>query len=597
MQHARNAPVEIPPHVQAKAEWRSYLANPTGVEAKSLSIGIAASFTADTLVPMVGSALLTSGFRPDIRLGSYNQIFQTCLDYRGQFSGTPDAIVLLWRTEDLLGPELERAIEGAQDAFDAGCTRADELVRAISNLRDSYPGMIVISLPAYPQTPSSHILGLAEAVGVGHFHRVITNHLTRRLAEVANVRLLDLDALQRDFGAQAAVDPRKWYLYKQPYTEAFLFELGALLARIVRANLVASKKCLVLDCDNTLWGGIIGEDGLGGIQIGNDFPGSAFRDLQKYVLHLRSQGVLIALASKNNEDDVWEVFNRHDGMVLKREHISAWRIGWDPKEVGLRTLARELNIGLDSLVFVDDNPFEIEQVRSLCPDVTAVLLDPEPARMLEQLKRLYLFDKLDVSQEDTRRSAMVDVERHRSEVGASLSHSEFVSGLDLTVEIGLVSDAQLGRCAQLINKTNQFNLTTIRRSLEEIHALHLAQGWRIYVMRVSDRFGEYGLVGVAIIETLNMRWRLDTFLLSCRVLGRGVETAFLATIGDDAAHFGVNVLEASFTPTAKNAPAADFLPSHGFTKIGEVRYEALINVLPPVPQHVSLIGTAAAFAA
>ena len=243
----------------------------------------------------------------------------------------------------------------------------------------------------------------------------------RRGADQACVRLVDLDALQRWFGARNAFDGRTWYLYRQPYSEAFLCEMGGMLGRIIKTTRTAAKKCIVVDCDNTLWAGVVGEDGVHGIAIGEDFPGSAFRDLQHYLLHLRAEGVLLAIASKNNESDVWEVFERHDGMVLKREHISAARINWQPKAVNLKDIAEELNIGVDSLVFVDDNPFEIEQMRTFLPEATSILLDEEPARMVNAIKELHLFDKLELTQEDFQRADMMRSEQQRAQLSNTLS--------------------------------------------------------------------------------------------------------------------------------------------------------------------------------
>jgi FkbH-like protein len=579
------------PHVQAKITWREIQSRFAAGETADITIGIAASFTAEPLVPMLGAALLQRTLKPQIVKGEYNQIFQTCLDYRSQFgSADPNVIALLWRIEDLLAPELWDFITGTAGALARACEKIGELCRAVAHLRSTYKGMIICSLPPFPQSTPADLLDIDNPESAGLFHRTLLVHATEHLREIGQVRLLDLDALQRQFGAAASFDARKWYLYKQPYTEPFLWEMGSLLGRLIAANLVAPKKCVVFDADNTLWGGVVGEDGLHGIAIGEDFPGSAYRDLQRYMLYLRSKGVLLAIVSKNNEADVWEVFDRHDEMKLKREHISAWRINWRHKSANIPIVAAELNIGTDTLVFVDDNPFEIEQVRTAVPDVTCLQVEEEPARILEALKRAQLFDKLEVTAEDAKRADMLRLERARSVLGEKLSPEAFTAALELKLSVSVARLADVGRVTQLINKTNQFNLTTVRRTQEEVLALLGSPGWRVYALRVSDRFGEYGLVGVAILQVgEHRRWRLDTLLMSCRVLGRSVETSFLAALAKYALAEGAEICDAAFIPTAKNAPAANFLQAHGFTALGGHEWQAKFADVCSVPDSVGLI--------
>jgi FkbH-like protein len=561
-----------PAHVQASARWRAY---ESGEKAPTnFTVGIASSFTVDGVVPMLGCALLGHGFRPEMRLSGYDQIFQTCFDHRAHFGGDPDAIVLLWRIEDWLAQEFARSVGGDRAALLDACARIDEFGQAVGHLRRAFKGTIVVSLPPFPDATAANLLDLDTPINAGSFVRAIVTHAEQRLTGVGNVRLIDLDALQRHFGAQRAFDSRTWYLYRQPYAPAFLYEVGRLLGRIIKSTRTAAKKCIVLDCDNTLWGGIVGEDGLQGIAIGDDFPGSAYRDLQRYLLHLRSEGVLLAIASKNNEADVWAVFEQHDGMVLRHEHISAARINWETKAANLKEIADELNIGIDSLVFLDDNPFEIEQMRSLLPEVVSILLDEEPAEMVDAIKDMHLFDKLEVTQEDSLRADMMLAERKRSQFSKVLSSDDFIAALELRLDIAEARPDQLGRIAQLTNKTNQFNLTTVRRSLEQIEAINSSPDWRVYALRVADRFGDYGLVGVAIVELLDGdRLRLDTFLLSCRVLGRGVETAFLSEVVGGLRKSDASVVDASYIPTAKNGLAANFLADHGFLAVDETQWQ------------------------
>lgn len=583
------AALDLPKHVQAKSRWRVFQSNLAAGEVPDITIGISSSFTVDSLAPMLGTALLEAGIKPRITLGQYDQIFQTCMDHHSQFDGAaPDVLALLWRIEEMLAPEFWRFITGQVGALDEAREKIDELARALAHLRANFKGMIVVSLPPFPQGTPVDLLDVDNPTNAGLFHRAILNYATERLSEAGNIRFIDLDALQRQFGASNCFDSRKWYLYKQPYTEAFLWEMGSLLARVAKANRVAPRKCVVLDADNTLWGGVIGEDGIEGIAIGEDFPGSAYCDLQKYMLYLQSKGVLLGISSKNNEPDLWEVFDRHDGMKLKRDHISAWRIDWQSKIGNIPKIAADLNIGTDSLVFVDDNPFEIGQVCNALPEVACIQLPEEPSAILETLKSARFFDKFEVTKEDANRAKMILSERVRTSLSESMTPEQFSAELGLKVDMSDADSSQLGRIAQLINKTNQFNLTTVRRTQEEVEALHVSPHYGVYSLRVSDKFGDYGLVGVAVVEKTPNRWRIDTFLLSCRVLGRGVESAFLAGLAAEAQAADAKTIEAAFIPSLKNAPSAGFLPAHGFTELSDNRWEIAIETVPANPSFISL---------
>ena len=349
--------------------------------------------------------------------------------------------------------------------------------------------------------------------------------MSKVFGKLDDVRLIDLDAIQRHVGYEASFDPRQWYMYRQPFSDSFLYFAGSQIGRIALAGRRSAKKCIVLDCDNTLWGGIIGEVGLDGIELGAEFPGLAFCDFQRLLLNLRRQGIFLALLSKNNEADVWEVFDRHSAMILKRADISAWEINWSPKAENLGRIASVLKIGIDSMVFIDDNPMEIAYMQKVQPEVTTLLLPEDPAEIVGALQKLPLFDRLDTTKEDVARVDMTRAEADRVQLRARMTKQEFMHELQLKLDLSLAAADDLSRVAQLINKTNQFNLTTIRRPLEEVRALANSPDYRVYALRVRDKFGDYGLTGVVVIDVAADRtvWMIDTFLLSCRVLGRSVD--------------------------------------------------------------------------
>ena len=582
---ARKGPID------AKKAWREHIAQ-RGDAAPALRVGLAASFTADTLAPFVGAALLAGGTEAEFKVGPYNQLFQTCLDPPASLGGPTDIIVLLWRLEDLMLDEITAFLSGDAEALARAGAKLSSLAGMIRQLRRGYSGMVVAGVPPYPSGVAGNLLSLDNAGGLGAFHRKLAGQFIDEVGRIEGVSLVDLDAVQRQIGLTAAFDPRKWYLYRQPFSDAFLHTAGRQLGRMITASRRAAKKCVVLDADNTLWGGIVGEDGIDGIALGDEFPGSAFRDFQKFLLGLRARGTFLAVASKNNEADVWEVFDKHSGMVLKREDLSAWQINWLPKAENIPLIAKSLNIGTDSVVFIDDNPMEIAYMREARSEVTSILVPPEPADILAAMQELTLFDQLEITDEDRKRADMMRAERDRESFGARISHGDFLEALDLKVDLFRAKTEDLGRITQLVNKTNQYNLTTIRRTLDEVRALAASADWRLYAFRVTDKFGEYGLVGVIIIKVSDdrRRWTIDSLMMSCRVLGRGVEAALIGGLADDARAEGAVEFVGSYLPTAKNAICKSFLPDQGFTQAGEGEWRLDLANAPAIPAHIERRG-------
>jgi len=579
--------------IEAKKRWRAHLASADPKPA--LRVGLAASFTADTLVPFVGAALLAENTAAAFTVAPFNQLFQTCLDPEASFHGAVDVAVVLWRLEDLMLDEITGFLAGELDALNRASGKLASFAAAIRQLRAGFKGMVIAGVPPYPTGVAGNLLSLDNAAGLGAFHRKLAAEFVDDVGRIEGVTLVDLDAMQRQIGVATAFDARKWYLYRQPYSDAFLYTAGRQLGRIVAASRRAAKKCVVLDADNTLWGGIVGEDGIDGIQIGDEFPGSAYRDFQKLLLSWRAQGVLLAVASKNNEADALEVFDKHSDMVLKREHLSAWQINWLPKAENIPLIAKALNIGTDSLVFIDDNPMEIAYMRDARAEVTSVLVPSEPADIVATMQALTLFDQLEVTDEDRKRADMMRAERDRETVAAQISHADFLNALDLKIDLFRAQPEDLGRITQLVNKTNQFNLTTIRRTLDEVRALANSDDWRLYGMRVTDKFGEYGLTGVVIVEISpdRRRWTIDSLMMSCRVLGRGVEPTLIGGLAGDARDQGAVEFRASYIPTAKNAICASFLPDQNFTSIGGQEWHLDLADAPAIPAHVTRLGGAA----
>jgi FkbH-like protein len=344
-----------------------------------------------------------------------------------------------------------------------------------------------------------------------------------------------------------------------PYSSDCYAAIGTALVRTVVGLNSHPFKVIVLDCDNTLWQGVCAEDGPLGIDVTPHH-----RALQDFMLRQMNAGMLLCLCSKNNEQDVLDVFDRRSDMILRREHMVSWRINWNSKAANITSLATELNLGLDSFILVDDNPVEVADVRSRCPDVLALQLPPDPASFPAFLDHVWAFDRRSATDEDRNRTRLYRENTERLRLReSSLSLQDFISGLDLRVEISEAADDHVARVSQLTLRTNQFNLTTIRRTEDEIRHFMQRDEAECLVVRVVDRFGDYGLVGVVMYEAAGDRCTVDTFLLSCRVLGRGVEHAVVSHLARRAQQEGRRWIELACQPTSRNTPARDFLAGLG----------------------------------
>src|SRR2546427_8198882 len=349
-------------------------------------------------------------------------------------------------------------------------------------------------------------------------------------ATIPNVHTIRSASPLQQYPVDEYYDPHSDQAGHIPYTSQGYAAIGTTLVRTIYNLQRPPFKVIVLDCDNTLWKGVCGEDGPQGIEVS-----APFRRLQEFMLGRMNAGMLLCLCSKNNEQDVLDVFDQRTDMVLKREHLVARRINWNSKSENVMSLAHELNLGLDSFIFVDDNPVDCADVRINCPGVLTLQLPRNSESFPPFVDHVWAFDQAGATEEDHDRTKLYQENAKREQFREqTLTLKDFVRGLELRVEIAEATDDQLGRVSQLTFRTNQFNFTTVRRSENEIRDYVKRDHATGLVVRVVDRFGDYGLVGVALYETEADRCRVDTLLLSCRVLGRGVEHALLSHLGQRA---------------------------------------------------------------
>jgi FkbH-like protein len=387
----------------------------------------------------------------------------------------------------------------------------------------------------------------------------------------AFVHICDLEFLAARHGGLVSRDARRWFESKQPSAPALLPDIAREVAHIASSLRKSPKKVLALDLDNTLWGGVIGDDGLDGIELGDTSSrGEAFKAFQAYVASLKDRGVLLAVCSKNDHERAAEAFQKHPEMVLRLSDFVSFKANWNPKSDNLRQMAVELELGLDSFVFVDDNPAEVEIVRQFAPEVTTILLGPDPADYRAKLEDCRLFEPRSITAEDAQRTAQYQRESERKVLLDSATDMDgYLRSLEMEGAIAPFQRADVPRIAQLINKSNQFNLTTRRRSEAEVAALVDEKGHDCFTIRLKDRFGDHGLIAVVICAARETTLEVDTWLMSCRVLKRQVEEETVNEIVRLALERGSARVRGVYLPTAKNDMVRDLYERMGFSLAGE----------------------------
>lgn len=539
---------------------------------RSHRLAILRSFTVEPVIPLLRASGFASGIDVTTHVGDFNAYVQEILDESSSlYRFKPDTVLLAVRTADA-APELWR------DFADLSPGTLEEVIqRVVSSFEQwlrafrqrSHAALIVHNLEQ-PVRPAYGVLDAQIGNSQSAAVRQINERLRQTVAQHQGIYVLDYDALVARYGRVRWRDERKWLTARMPIAAEALVQLSHEWLRYIMPLAGKVAKVLAVDLDNTLWGGVIGEDGMNGIQCGPEYPGAAFQTFQRAMLDLSKRGILLAICSKNNPEDALEALNHHPGMLLRPAHFAAMRINWQDKSQNLREIASELNLGLDSLAFVDDNPAERAQVRAAMPEVVVIDLPKDPLEYAAALKECPIFERLVLSAEDQQRTAMYHAERERSQAEQGFrSKEDFFRFLGQQAEIALVQPGTLARVAQLTQKTNQFNLTTRRYSEQQIAEIASRPNWHVYSITVRDRFGDHGLVGVAICHDEEKVCEIDTFLLSCRVIGRTVETALLSYLAESAAERGMAMLAGWFLSTKKNMPARDFYAQHGFQRTVE----------------------------
>lgn len=531
---------------------------------KKISIGISASVTIDLLDLYLKKHAFLEGVSLEVHYGN----FDDPLGDIDRFLTKKLENMILIPFFDLLLPALESQANAlSENLLTDKIAEVRERFRLIFTKARTIPNLFVCK---FHRTFTSPLFSGDDKAA--HLSEKLNQVLLDEASAFNNIRLIDTEAILTLIGQQNAFDWRFYYRNKSPYSRTFLNELARRITLSSRAFGACYYKALVLDCDNTLWGGIIGEDLLSGIKLDpHDYPGNIFWRVQHSFSALEKQGVLLCLCSKNNETDVDEVFHQHPNMVLQDNQIALKKVNWDDKCSNLKSLASELNIGLESMVFLDDSDFECEAVKQQLPMVRTIQVPAnltDYPQVVQHIKELFLSGGISV---DSHSKTMQYKLRAETESAKAQFYSQeaYLASLEICVTIRRNIEVQVPRISELTMKSNQFNLTTLRYSESEISEMMKSGNHDIYALSVIDRFGDSGLTGIVIIRYEESDAHIENFLMSCRVIGRGIETAIWSTICDDLKKNGCKQLIASYIPTRKNGQVSDFYDHLGFILIME----------------------------
>ena len=542
-----------------------------GSSLPKINIVILRNIMIETIESYLKYLALNNGYCASVTFGNYDNIIQDAIADNGPLSSTTDYVMIFAKLEHL-SPNLsyrfsQLTLEQIECEKKSVFSFIDTVINAIRAKTDAMIAWHSFEIPLYP---ALGVIDVSSSFMQTAVFDELNHYLRSRLSNIKSAYLIDMNLCVARIGELNFYDQRYWHIGKAPYSLSAVEQISTENFKLIRALKGKNRKCLVLDCDNTLWGGIIGEDGLNGIKLGSEFPGSAFKELQFEILSLYHRGVILALCSKNNEADVWDVFERHPGMVLKKEHIAASRINWSDKARNIESIAKELNIGLDSIVFVDDSDFEVNLVKQLLPDVVVIHLPKQKVVSYRSIiASCGLFDALSFTEEDRQRGQMYKAEsaRLRLKQDSSQNVETYLQSLEMKLKIDVVNNDSVSRISQLTQKTNQFNLTTKRYSEAEIQKFVESTDAIVLQVKLSDRFGDMGIIGVAIVKFFSDNCELDSFLLSCRALGRGIESLLMGACVDITKNKSLGILVGQYFKTQKNSQVSDFFLKEGFEYI------------------------------
>ena len=556
----------------------------TPLEGKKTRIALLGDCATQHLAEALGGASYVAGVPAEVFDADYNQIDAQLLDEHSElYEFAPDCVLLFMCTQKLHESFCSLATTAEREGF------AEQTISKISRywqvLQETLGAKASILQFNFAETDEG-VFGSFAAKTASSFTfqlRRLNALLGQRASENKSVFLVDLLRIQTQMGQRAFHDEKLYFAAKMPLSLEATARAAEAVVDVIKALAGRIKKCVVCDLDGTLWGGVVGDDGLEGIQIGELGLGHAFSEVQLWLKELVRRGIILAVCSKNDEDKAKEPFLHHPEMVLRLEDVSVFVANWDDKAANLKHIIETLNIGADSVVFLDDNPFERGVVRSFLPQVTVPDLPEDPAMYLPYLKSLNLFETASFSEEDEKRAAQYQAQIKREQTQKEFAnYDEYLASLDMVAEARPFDEFHFPRIAQLTQRSNQFNLRTIRYTEAQIADIAAQErsgaGYITRYFTLADKFGGHGLISVLIMEKTDEHTLfISEWLMSCRVLKRGMEEFIINEAVAAAGEQGFDEIRAEYIPTAKNALVKDIYERLGFVRTGENTFCAKVE--------------------
>lgn len=542
----------------------------------SKKIALLSNFTLQGLPSVLQVISNEHGMNIHVYESPYNQYRQEIINTDSDwYKFNSELTFLLMDFESLLGSIFYEyhsyKTEDRKEIIDKTCLDITELVESILKHNN---GIIVISTFLLPTFSPLGIYESKIKYSLKEFAIILNQLLFELSSKHDSLFCLEIDSLFQKFGSENMIDEKLKYLADMKITPNKFEYLANEMLSFLFPLFGKTKKCLVLDLDDTLWGGIIGEDGINNIKLDSKSPGNSFLEFQKIILQLHQRGVILAINSKNNLSDVTEVFEKHPNMILKETHFASMKINWNDKATNLSSIADEINIGTDSMVFWDDDPVNRELIRQKFPDVFVVDVPKDTSLYVKTLRNLPIFNSFQLTNEDINKGQMYAAQRQRKTHESSFTDlDDFLSSLEMEVKCENVNEFTINRVSQLVMKTNQFNLTSKRYSENEIKKMVSDDNYIIRTFSVSDKFGDNGLIGLYIIKKSSLKeWFIDSFLLSCRIMGRNIENVMLNDILQFAQQENIEKIEGEYIPSTKNSVTKDLYRKYGFKTISDTKF-------------------------
>lgn len=526
-----------------------------------MNICLISSYTSQLIKNILEEKLKNAHIDATIAISEYNIIHDLIGNESLLQKSHFDFVVLLFLLEDI--------------------KNIDELLNCLRSCRAQIKGTLLISNFITPAASNLYEGNQAEE----QFTYFCRNQAYLKEFSInatpTNTHLLDFNSLAAKIGQEHFFDNRLRYAFQIPFSQKGMEAVAHLVFRAIHCLTHPRKKCIVLDCDNTLWGGIIGEDGMEGIKLGPTYPGNCYREFQRQLMQLKNIGYILAINSKNNEPDVLAVLDQHPGQILRRTDFVSKKINWGNKAENFLDLGRELNLGLDSFVFFDDNPAEIQLIKDHLPAITAIQVPKDnPVKIISLIEdNIETFDILKITTEDKVKTEMYLANIGREELKKSaINIEDYYRSLEMKMEIRKNIRIDIPRLSQMTLKTNQFNLTTIKRREEEIVNLVEQADSSVYCFKLVDKFGDNGIVGYCEVKIEESKAELLNFLMSCRVIGRNAEIEFLTEIIKDLERKGIKTIRAKWVKTVKNAICENFMDNYGFSMVSSYPEEKIYQL-------------------